>query len=271
MLIFLVCNSLPSLCKFTPFTFINCSIRLLAFVLGLFLGGAYIGIYVKVRRKLALISKRSLFANQMKYKVVTEALYAIKDIKLLGREDYFINSFDQYAKQHAEDGAISHIIAHIPRYALETIAFGGVLVIILYLLFMQKNINDALPLLALYAFASLRLMPALQQIFTSFAFLRVSKDALNILTHDLKNEVTECQANTTAKIQSTQARLNFNHQLELKDIVFAYPNTHKNIVNGVHLNIKANTTVGFVGMTGAGKTTLVDIDFRLILKQRKEK
>lgn len=235
---------------------------MLAFVLAIFLGGAYIGIYVNVRRKLASISKRVLSDNQMKYKIVTEALYGIKDIKLLGRENYFISCFDRYAKQHADDGAISNIIAHIPRYALETIAFGGVLIIILYLLLQHKNVNEAMPLLALYAFASLRLMPALQQIFTSVAFLRVSKEALLILRRDLANESSDAVHEPILLMD--HHKLPFEHDITLKNISFTYPNTTKAILNNITLSIKANTTVGFVGVTGAGKTTLVDIILGLL-------
>ena len=160
----------------------------LAVVVTFILGGAYLAIYIKVRSKLTAISKRCLNDNRRKFKIVTEAFGGIKDIKLLGRETYFIESFCHYAKQHAEDESTEHVIAHLPRYALETIAFGGVLIIILYLLYTQQNIANVMPLLALYAFASLRLMPALQQIFTSVAFLRISKDALNILYKDLNNQ-----------------------------------------------------------------------------------
>lgn len=229
----------------------------LAFVLGGILGGAYIGIYVKVRRKLAAISKRCLSDNQKKYKIVTEALQGIKDIKLLGREQYFLDQFDIYAKQHADDGAVSNIIAHIPRYALETIAFGGVLILILYLLMSHQNMADAMPLLAVYAFASLRLMPALQQIFTSIAFMKVSKDALNILTMDLKDEQNTQQL---LRLNAVPIQpLSFNQGIAVHQLNFSYPNTTKPVIQDLTMEIKAYSTVGFVGMTGAGKTTLVDI------------
>lgn len=232
---------------------------ILALVLGGLLGGAYISIYVAVRRRLATISKHCMDDNQNKYKIVTESFYGIKDIKLLAREPFFLKQFAKYAKRHADESAVSHIIAHVPRYALETIAFGGVMAIIMYLLLMQKNINDALPLLALYAFASLRLMPALQQIFTSVAFLKVSRDALNKLTTDLQHE-TKYQAIKTTTLKP----LPFQEAIKLKEISFQYPLTDKLILQQINLTIPVNTTIGIVGMTGAGKTTIVDIILGLL-------
>lgn len=226
----------------------------LAFVVSVVLGGTYFVLYSQVRKKLSDISKRCLEDNRNKYKIVTEAFGGIKDIKLLGNENYFIESFSHYAKQHSHDEATGNVIAQLPRYALETIAFGGVLLIIIYLLVMQKNINNAMPLLALYAFASFRLMPAMQQIFTSIAFLRLSKEALNILTRDLPRHTLE----QPEKVTNTSI-FPFQSEIELKDVGFAYPNTTSPVLKALNFKIPVNSTVGFVGMTGAGKTTLIDI------------
>lgn len=238
----------------------------LAFVILFILGGSYFVIYYSVRKKLAMIGKRVFEDNRQKYIIVNEALGGIKDIKLLHNENYFINKFSHYAKQFTDDEATANIIAQLPRFALETIAFGGVLLIIIYLLVMGKNISNAMPLLALYAFASFRLMPALQQIFNSMAYLRVSKDALTILNHDL-NELERVNALLD---NNTSPDLGFQSKLELRNINFSYPNTSKPILNALSFSIPVNTTVGFVGTTGAGKTTLVDLILGLLAPDQGE-
>lgn len=234
----------------------------LAFVVGVILGGAYAGIYIKARRKLTLISQRCLEDNRKKYKIVTETLGGIKDVKLSGKEAYFVDIFSHYAKQHADDEASGNVIAHLPRYALETIAFGGVLLIIIYLLMTGKNITNAMPLLALYAFAAFRLMPAMQQIFTSLAFMRISKDALNILARDL-GDPELCHHLQAAKPQSTQP-LSFQREIVLRHLHFSYPQSSRTIIDGLNLTIPANSTIGFAGTTGAGKTTMVDLILGLL-------
>lgn len=234
---------------------------ILALIIAVILGGTYSCIFLMVRKKLSLISKKCLEDKRQKYKITTEALNGIKDIKLLGRENYFLNNFSTFAKQHAQNEADGNIIAHLPRYVLETIAFGGVLVIILYLLYMERNITNAMPILALYAFASIRLMPALQQIFTSVAFLRMSKDAINTLVNDLK---TSPIAGLSVPKEKSNQQLIFSKCLQLKNIEFSYLESKKPILKSLNITIPANSTIGFVGMTGAGKTTIIDLILGLL-------
>lgn len=233
---------------------------ILAIVITGILGGSYVGIYALARKKLAMISKNTLEDNKQKYKIATEALLGIKDLKLLGREQYFLENFSIYAKRRADNEATANVIAQLPRYALETIAFGSVLVIVIYLLIKQQNIADTMPILALYAFAALRLMPALQQIFISIAFMRASKDALNILTTDLMHVSSKNMIENATHIES----IPFEKGIELRNIHFSYPNNANSVISGLNLTIPINTTVGFVGTTGAGKTTIVDIILALL-------
>jgi ABC-type multidrug transport system fused ATPase/permease subunit len=234
----------------------------LAFVLAFLLGGAYLSLYVQVRKKLATISKRCQANSKLQFKIATETFGGIKDIKLLNREQHFLNSFARAALQQADDEAAGNIIAHLPRYALETIAFGGVLAIILYLLVTQKNISNAMPLLALYAFASFRLMPAMQQIFTSIAFLRISRDALNVLSHDLSQQ--DLLATSLPQSSVPLTPLPFANELNLRNISFTYENTQKPVVESLNIAIPAKATIGIVGMTGAGKSTIVDLILGLL-------
>lgn len=244
---------------------------ILSIVITTILGGSYVGVYLMARKKLALISKHNLEDNKQKYKITTESLLGIKDLKLLGREKYFLDNFSLFAKRHADNEAIANVIAQLPRYVLETIAFGSVLIIVIYLLMMQHNIINTMPMLALYAFAALRLMPALQQIFTSIAFMRSSKETLSILTADLKH-FNESQRASTQELNSNNdtPSLHFEKEIELKDIHFHYPTSTNKIIANLNLTIPINTTVGFVGATGAGKTTIVDIILTLLNPERGE-
>ncbi|MES2218865.1 MAG: ABC transporter ATP-binding protein [Pseudomonadota bacterium] len=240
----------------------------LAFVLAVLLGGAYLSLYVQVRKKLSNISKRCQENSKLQFKIATETFGGIKDIKLLNREQHFLKTFSRSALQQANDEATGNIIAHLPRYALETLAFGGVLAIILYLLVTQKNITNAMPLLALYAFASFRLMPAMQQIFTSIAFLRISRDALNVLSHDLSQQ--DLLFSPVIDPGNTADEIPFSGELKLRDISFTYENTQKPVVHSLNLSIPAKSTIGLVGMTGAGKSTIVDLILGLLTPSQGE-
>lgn len=249
---------------------------ILAIVISGILGGSYVAVYALARKKLSLISENTLEDNKQKYKIATDALLGIKDLKLLGREAYFLDNFSIYAKRQANNEATANVIGQLPRYALETLAFGSVLVIVIYLLIKQQNIADTMPILALYAFAALRLMPALQQIFISIAYMRASKDTLNILSTDLMHASTtnlkmlapfvkqSATINACNSDPVCEKALSFEKEIKLQHIYFSYPNSAHTIIADLNLTIAINTTVGFVGATGAGKTTIVDIILSLL-------
>lgn len=231
---------------------------LLALTSMVFLGGAYAAIYLLARRKLARLGEAYVKNNQERFKIANEALGGIKDIKLLHCEQTFLNRYTKPARQLAEHNAISSTMGVIPRYALETIAFSGVLLIVIYFLFMQKNINDIMPMLALYAFACFRLMPALQQIFAGLTSMQSHQAALAEIYQDL--QTTEALIAT----QSTNKIFHFTETLQLKNVSFSYHAAQAEVIKNLSLTIPIKSTVGFVGATGSGKTTTVDLILGLL-------
>jgi ABC-type multidrug transport system fused ATPase/permease subunit len=155
------------------------------------LGGAYALVYLIARSRLHTIGLQQVEANAEKYKAADEALSGIKELKVLGREYTFLERFSLYAERHARNNVAAGLISDMPRHALEVIAFGGILLVVLYLLGRDGQHETMVPLLALYAFAGYRLLPALQQIFAAFALLRRSVAALEVLHRDLTPEPGE--------------------------------------------------------------------------------
>jgi ABC-type multidrug transport system fused ATPase/permease subunit len=153
-------------------------------------------------------------------------------------------------------------IAELPKYALETIIFGGILLIILYFIGIKKNISGILPLISLYAFAGYRLMPAFQRIFSGFTSLRFHMPVIDTIYNDLY-EINNFQKKTSI-LHQEDFHLNFNESIVLHDITYKYPQSRLEIIKKLDLTIYANTTVGFVGETGSGKTTLIDIILGLL-------
>ncbi len=235
---------------------------LLAVTVAIVLGGAYAAVFGLVRMKLARIGKTSAEARTQCFKVASEALGGVKDLKLFGRESVFLQRYFTTSRQFAGYEATSQIFSQLPRYALETIAFGGILLIVLYLIGVKQNAETALPLISLYAFAGYRLMPALQRIFIGMTTIRYNLPALDILHNDLIPQ--DSDSDTAFEHAETIAPLKFKDRIELRDIVYSYPNTPTPAVTNLNLEIKSKTTVGLVGVTGSGKTTTVDIMLGLL-------
>ncbi len=234
---------------------------LLALSLFLVLGTAYAGVYIFTRKKLSLISRERVNTNVKRFKIVGESFGGIKDIKLLGKENIFVKMFENPSIVHSKHSASTQIISTIPRYALEVIAFGGLIIIILYLLATNKDLTQIIPLAGLYAFAGLRLMPALQQVFIGLTQIRAGLGGLDMLYKDLNKTIPTL---STQNLSQAIEALPFTQSLQLKNITFKYSSSKKMTLNNLNLTIPALSIVGLVGPTGSGKTTLVDIILGLL-------
>ena len=233
----------------------------LAVIIGFILGGAYVLIFYFIRTYLNQIGKKRLKHNEIRFKTVNEAFGATKEIKVGGLEKIYIKLFSGSAKIYAQTSASSTLISQLPRFFLEIIAFGGVLLIILYMMKQSDNFNTALPIVSLYVFAGYRLMPAIQQIYSSFVALTFAGPALDNLSKDIKNL-------KLINFQQTGGKLSFYKTISLNNIYFNYPNTTRTALKNISLTIPAKSSIGLVGATGSGKTTVVDIILGLLEAQQ---
>jgi ATP-binding cassette, subfamily B, bacterial PglK len=237
---------------------------LIATSIAAILGGTYAGIYLVVRQHLGRIGEEQIRANALKFKMAGEALSGIKDLKILGREGVFLERFTEQARRHAYNNISAGVVAQLPRYALEVLAFGGILLIVLYFLRQGQGSEKIIPLMALYAFAGYRLLPALQQVFAGIASVRFGLAALNLLHHDMVKMQYMMEEEPFQLRPSGLKPLSFTKKIELRDISFLYPGSQEPVLNDINLSVSVNTTIGFVGATGSGKTTIVDLILGLL-------
>ena len=158
---------------------------ILALMVGLTLGLGYAFFYKISSNFLNRIGKERVKENQLRFMTVNEVFGAVKEIKLGGFEYNFIKRFDLPAKAYAKHESSSQIISQLPRYIFEIISFGGMFLVILYLMLQNSSFYKALPVISIYAFAGYRLMPALQQIYIAATRLRFTEPALENLHKDL--------------------------------------------------------------------------------------
>ena len=233
----------------------------IALIAGFTIGIAYGLIYKFSRNYINRIGQERVKANQMRFTALSDAFGAAKEVKVGGLEKHFIKQFGEPAQSYARHISSAAIISQLPRFALEAIAFGGALIVILYLMAKSGSFTNAVPILALYAFASYRLMPTLQGIYVAITQLRFIAPALNTLYNDIKN------LKPAITYDSNQI-IKLNKNIFLKNIYFDYPNSSRTALKNINLCVKANTTVGLVGATGSGKTTVVDIILGLLEAQK---
>ncbi|MBK9562980.1 MAG: ABC transporter ATP-binding protein [Micavibrio sp.] len=223
------------------------------------LGGAYLLVFLGFKSSLKKEAQRRNQAQAEKYRIVNEAIQGIKNIKLGGYEALYRDYFREPAQNFAGSNARSSVIGEMPRYAMEIIAFGGVLLMTLYLLQSQQGLNQALPMIALYTLAGYRLMPGLQGIYQGYTRIRFYSPALDTVERELALTAT-MQETSTSDIQA----LNFQRAFSLRNVGFQYNSAGREILKDVNLEIPAGSMTGIIGKTGAGKTTMVDIILGLL-------
>lgn len=229
----------------------------LALVMGGLLGIGYGLIYAIAQRKLGRYGTAKIDANSARYKAAGEALAGLKDIKILGREGYFLDRFSRAACEFSNITANYQLIKQLPRYLLEVLAFGGILIITLYLLLVKKNVSQIIPALGLYVLAGYRLMPALQEIYLSLSTIKFNRAAGELIQRELE----EGQISAGSTYDPIGGDFLFEHDISLDHVWFGYEGEERcePLFRNLNLSIEKNAFVAFVGETGSGKTTIADL------------
>ncbi|WP_024326791.1 ABC transporter ATP-binding protein [Thioalkalivibrio sp. AKL19] len=237
----------------------------LALIVAFSLGGIYGAIYVLARTWLNRIGQDRVEANRQRFTAAAEAFAGAKEIRLLGRERDYLERYRHPSKRFASHQANAVLLQSLPQYAIEAIAFGGVLVLVLYLMAGDGGLAQALPLIGLYALAGRQLIPAFQKIFQQVASLRFSTAAVDNILKDLGNrpESTPMLARNDRPEPFVPTR-----SIEVSGLTYRYPGLERPALEDVTLEIPARKTVGFVGSSGAGKSTLVDLLLGLLEPQQ---
>jgi ABC-type multidrug transport system fused ATPase/permease subunit len=226
------------------------------------LGAAYVLIYLIFSKRLKRAGRVRIAKNEERFKSVGEAIGGIKFIKVLGKESYSLESYNKVAKEFFDAQSWYSIIGNVPKYIMEIIAFGGVLGLVLYFIYSDQMTNEIIPLIGLFAFAGYRLMPALQGIYSSFTMFRFYQPVLNKIHYDMK-EGGLADVEVDFK-EDLPEQMEFNKEIVLEKISFSYEGDRKSVLEDINMKIGKDMSIGIVGTTGSGKTTLVDIILGLL-------
>jgi ABC-type multidrug transport system fused ATPase/permease subunit len=180
-----------------------------------------------------------------------------KDVKLLGRENEFLSEFGRHNEGFTRVGARSGTMGQLPRLWLEFLAVTGLAALVLVIVWQGHPLEALLPTLGLFAVGAFRLLPSANRLIGATQNIRYGLPAIAVLHSEL------------ALIQNTHVpergrRLPFDDSLKLEHVIYRYPSTEADTIRGVTLQIARGSSVGFIGSTGTGKTTLVDIILGLL-------
>jgi len=199
--------------------------------------------------------------EHLRFQYLREGLGATKDITLLGREKNFIDQYQSNNLGSAKMSRYNIFLAALPRFWLELVGIFGIAAIVLLMIAQGKSMETLMPTLGLFAAAAFRLMPSANRLITSFQNLRFASSAFN-------NLHKEFGLFAEARPTKEYAPLILNEELVLDKVDFQYPSTNTLVLKEISLSIGQGKSVGFIGNTGAGKSTLVDIILGLLVPTR---
>ncbi|MEM1387799.1 MAG: ABC transporter ATP-binding protein [Pseudomonadota bacterium] len=203
------------------------------------------------RRYLTDLGRRSLAVNSGRYEAFVDLVSGIKAVKTDGAHSFFSARFERASYAFSVLNPKMQAAAQLPRYGVEVVAFGGVVLVTILLVGSGQGLGEAMPAITLFAVAAYRLIPAISSAFASYTSVISSFPAIDSIYRDLENP----DFNTPAP----QQPISLTRDLVIEDVSFRYDEVNPPVLRDVSLSIKRGEKVAFVGPSGSGKSTLIDI------------
>lgn len=229
------------------------------------LGSIVYAFWRGTRRKVAEYAKEEQARRKQSVQSVNQGLGGFKDARILGREQFFLRSFEESTWMRAKAAQFKAIVGALPRLFLETIAIIGLLGVSVVLVMQERPMETIIPTLALLAVAVVRLMPSFTKVAGSFTALKWGEKALNVVYHDIRELEDQERARKAQFGPPDTEPIEFESGIRIDRLSYHYPGQAELALSDVSLSIPKCTTAAFVGPSGAGKTTIVDLILGLLI------
>lgn len=197
------------------------------------------------------------------YQWMNQSLGGIKEIKVLNREEDFIEHYDSYFSKYVRVLRLNRLIGVVPKYIIEMVCMTGLLAAVIFKIFFgQRELIDFVPQLAVFAVAAFRLLPSVGRINEHLSAVLYAMPSLDLIYNDLK----EVEKTYTDK-QEWDKTWRLQDKIEVRKVTYRYPDGDVNVIENASFMIKKGQTAAFVGTSGAGKSTIVDVLLGLLPPQ----
>lgn len=223
----------------------------------LFVGGAVF--YAMIKNKLRKWGNLRHYHEGYRIQSIQTGLGAIRDIKILGREEEFLKKFRHHNKIDAKLLRNNTIVNQIPRLWFEVIAIAGLTLVVIVSFYQHKSPDEVITIMGLFAAATFRLAPSATRIMSSLQKLRFSHITVNAIYDELneKTDISEYENNTNQDILNVE-------EISINNVSFKYPGATKYSLNNISFKINAGESIGIIGTSGSGKTTLLNLLLGLV-------
>ncbi|WP_245415770.1 ABC transporter ATP-binding protein [Alteribacter populi] len=231
------------------------------------LGGSVFLFFKFFRKKISYLGKEQQRVSGTMIKWVNQGLGASKEVKVSGKESFFVNAYTKHSQINANNSRYMKMLEQVPRLFIETLLVSLVLLMMLIIILQGNSSTQVVSTMALFAMAAFRLLPSITRVVAMVTTIRYNLPALTVIYEDLVNNASNEQMNNSSSIIIKEENRTFKHSINLKNVSFCYPGQKQRAINDISLTIPIGQSVAFVGESGSGKTTLVDIILGLLSPQ----
>ena len=231
-------------------------------ILSLLILGLFIVIFVYYNLfmyKLRIIGEKSNIEQKIMLKNITEGLEGLKEVRVSGLEYFFINNIKKSTRIISRNDTILSIISLAPRYFIELIITSFIVIFVSYTVFSNYDMKIIIPTMSIFIFAALRIMPMVYQFINSYSLITFCEDAVEKLYFNYQN----IKLNQNYEKQDNKKNIVFK-SLKLKDVEFKYKKSNLKILQNLYFTLYKGDSIGIVGESGIGKTTLIDVILMLL-------
>ena len=228
---------------------------------------SYFMIFRLVRYRLSNNGDMVSAAAKERFKLMAEGFGGVRDILLSRSQKHYIDKFEKSGNSYAHYQGETLALAHVPRYIMELVAFGSLILFLLYLIIKYDGkFDEVLPILSVYTLASFKLIPALQHIYACTVLIRGHISSFSLIEKDLKQSLSFLKI----PISNKRKKIKIKGSIKLNCIKFTYPKKNIATIKDINIKIPVNKVIGLAGESGSGKSTIIDILVGLIQPSKGE-
>jgi len=226
----------------------------IALVAVLLVSAIYFLIFKVIRKKVVENGYRITELNKQKLKVLNESIAGIKEVKMRGNEERYMHELDALTLKGLNASAYIILAGDLPRFIVETIIFSAILALSIFIILTMGSTSSALSIVSLYAMAGYKLLPAAQTIYKSYSLIKANGMVVFELTEEI--ERSERYKNSVEVLGDKSVDVD---DIRFDKVSYHYPNSESLAVQNCSFEIKKFEVTAFVGSSGAGKSTCVDL------------
>jgi ABC-type multidrug transport system fused ATPase/permease subunit len=212
-----------------------------------------------LKPRLNTIGRRNQETQSRIAKWRIQAIYGLKDVKVLNRQDFFIRNYYESGRIGADIDRNYTVLNNIPRLLIETVFVSVVLLYVLIYLINGGDAKALLPQITAFGMAAIRIMPSANRINTYLTQIAYNQYSLDFVYNNLTESMKMEKEMRAERAKVAGPALHLEKEIELKNITFHYPDSEDNIFTDANMMVPRGKSVGIIGPSGAGKSTIVDI------------